>query len=378
MQFLAVTNHGLSELLKLELKVKFGIEANIESESKVLFESTFEEAIQILMFSQGLYRVCALISKAQIEDTTVQAKKKIMNWISSQDLTKFMTQDQKFAVRGHRSGDHAFKSVDIAAWAGEAIITWFEKEKGTRPKVNLTNPEVLFRIYAIQENYWFALDLVGEFAIERNYRKFNHPAGLRSQLGFLAVLLSGWERDKGLLFDPTTGSGTIPIEAALFYLNKPVSGHHWQDFLFHKWELLTDVEMPAIQPLHDSGLLAVGQDLSSKFIKFAEVHSEEAGVGKCVSFQVQNFLKKAEIPSHVSHLVFNPPFGVRMGKRNLVEELYSTIYKSCEENGINSITHFATKRNLAHRLAENHGFRVGNEYKFVYGGITVYLIKFSG
>ncbi len=377
MRILAVTNHGLSPILIKEFQSKFGVEARVESESKIVFEAEHEKLIDIIRRAQGIYRLCVLIDKTVIEESLKEAKKEIIEWIKTTDLTQFMKPDQEFAVRAHRSGNHAFRSVDIAAWAGEGIIKWFEEQKKIRPKVNLTKPEVLFRIYAIRDIYWLTLDITGPFAIERHYRKFDHPAGLRSQLGFLAVLLSGWSSNKGMLFDPTTGTGTIPIEASLYELRQPVSDHHWDNFLFHKWRNLEGVGRNQTKVKTDQRVFAIGQDRSSKFIKFAKAHSNLAKVETNAIFRQIDFMQDSRIPENTSHIVCNPPFGVRMGKRTQIENLYETIFKSAEQHSISSITQFLTKRNLAVSLAGKWGYKHSEEYRFYYGGITVYLIKFQ-
>ncbi|RMG26349.1 MAG: hypothetical protein D6732_21365 [Methanobacteriota archaeon] len=377
MRFLAITNHGLSELLVREFNQKFGIKATAESESKVLFETEMEELIEVFRRSQGIYRICALISKVVIDEKSEEAKRQVREWIKSCNLSRYMDGKQKFAVRAHRFGDHQFRSVDIAAWGGEAIINWFTEEKKIRPKVDLTHPETLFRIYVIEETYWLTLDLTGTFAIERNYRRFDHPAGLRSQLAFLAVLLSEWNSNEGLLFDPTTGSGTIPIEAILFNQRKPISDHHWNDLLLHNWKEWKPVELIVQANKKETMKLAIGQDRSSKFIKYAETHAQLAGVSTNIDFRQVDFLRSPHIPKDVTHIVFNPPFGVRMGKKEQLERLYTTIFQSAKEYGIKTVTQFMTKRNLIREIADDQGYSIAEEYRFSYGGITVFLVKFQ-
>ncbi len=372
-RFIAVCNHGLSDLVANELKRKFSINAQIESLSKVSFQASIQQVQEILLFAQGIYRVCLLLSKSSL--TGNDPKLEIQQWIESLPIHEYLAIGQSFAVRAHRSGSHEFNSMDLAAWVGESIINAMQSQKNHRPIVNLTSPDILFRVYIIDNSLWFCLDAVGLDAIERNYRVYDHPAGLRSQLAFLGVLLSNWTT--GFLFDPTTGTGTIPIEACLFKSHAPVSSHLQNKFLFNNWSFV-ELDDWFLYPPKDSpqSCLAFGYDKTSRFVTYANVHSETAGTSSCTNFDQNNFLKSPTIPDGTECIVYNPPFGVRMGKIQYIQRLYNSVYHSSQDFGVPVIVQFATKKKLTQSVAESNGYSLSSLYKFNYGGITVHLMKF--
>ena len=71
------------------------------------------------------------------------------------------------------------------------------------------------RVYVEKDMVSLLLDLSGEPLFKRGYRSEGGVAPLRETTAAAMLLLSGWKR-KFPLYDPFCGSGTIPIEAAMY------------------------------------------------------------------------------------------------------------------------------------------------------------------
>ena len=71
------------------------------------------------------------------------------------------------------------------------------------------------RVYLEKDQASLLLDLCGEPLFKRGYRSEGGIAPLRETTAAAIVLLSGWKR-KFPLYDPFCGSGTVPLEGALY------------------------------------------------------------------------------------------------------------------------------------------------------------------
>ena len=67
---------------------------------------------------------------------------------------------KSFAVFCTRQGDHDFQSNDVERHVGGLIYTYLEK-KSFKPKVNLTNPDVIVRIFMNESKFYVGIDFAG-------------------------------------------------------------------------------------------------------------------------------------------------------------------------------------------------------------------------
>ncbi|MDR2631648.1 MAG: class I SAM-dependent RNA methyltransferase [Spirochaetaceae bacterium] len=75
--------------------------------------------------------------------------------------------------------------------------------------------EAELRVYLEKDQVSLLLDLCGEPLFKRGYRSEGGAAPLRETTAAALLLLSGWKR-KFPLYDPFCGSGTIPLEGAIY------------------------------------------------------------------------------------------------------------------------------------------------------------------
>ena len=77
------------------------------------------------------------------------------------------------------------------------MINSYIKDRGVRLKVDLRNPDVVFRAYVVNDEFVLGVDTTGIALDKRRYRRYNHPAAIKSTLAaalaMLAGLRPGWE-----------------------------------------------------------------------------------------------------------------------------------------------------------------------------------------
>jgi putative N6-adenine-specific DNA methylase len=138
------------------------------------------------------------------------------------------------------------------------------------------------------------------------------------------LLMSDWDRRSPLL-DPMCGSATFAIEAAWLASDRaPGLG---RSFAFEKWtdldqdlwaELFDDAEARAERGLRDVPPI-FGRDRHAGAISVAERSARAAGVRELVDLRVAD-VARAEVPSEVTTVVANPPYGARLGEGQDLED----------------------------------------------------------
>ena len=201
-----------------------------------------------------------------------------------------------------------------------------------RTRGQSTNPEEegvgeqLFIVRLDHDECTISADTSGAHLHQRGYRRAVTQAPLRETLAAATVLDSGWD-ERTPLIDPFCGSGTIPIEAALIARriapgrNRAFRFMDWSDFDEPLWSKVLqrarDAERPAVPaPI-------VGGDRSGWAMRAAAGNAERAGVSDTMHFERHEATDFHIANAGPGWIVTNPPYGVRLGARDELRELYT-------------------------------------------------------
>lgn len=179
----------------------------------------------------------------------------------------------------------------------------------------------------LRDSCTVSLDGSGELLHRRGYRLATAKAPLRETLAAGLLLASGWDPGTPLL-DPFCGSGTIPIEAALIARRMPPGMH--RDFSCRRWVCWDEprwqeVLQAAREQIRDAAPAPiVGADRDAGAITMARANAARAGVAGDIEFR-QAALSSLKPPAGTGALVSNPPYGVRVGERDQLPDLYARL-----------------------------------------------------
>jgi len=182
------------------------------------------------------------------------------------------------------------------------------------------------RVYIDQDHCLLGLDASGEALHRRGYRRSTGEAPLKETIAAGVLLLAGWSRRSPLL-DPFCGSGTLPIEAALFAMDRaPGLGRSFalESFPFaldSPSALAAETEAAEARVRRDVDFRIVASDSDPKALAAARANASRAGVGSLVEFR-EGKAEDLEPPYAAGHLVCNPPYGERLGSVEESEALY--------------------------------------------------------
>lgn len=169
-----------------------------------------------------------------------------------------------------------------------------------------------------------SVDSSGALLHQRGYRLATAKAPLRETLAAGLVLASGWD-GRAPLLDPFCGSGTIPIEAALWARNiapgkaRTFAFMAWPDFAPDVWAATLAAAIAAERP-DAPPILASDRDAGA--IRAAEANAARAGVVDDIDFACQAVSAIAP-PPELGWIVTNPPYGVRVSENKDLRNLYA-------------------------------------------------------
>ncbi|MDB4442011.1 class I SAM-dependent RNA methyltransferase [bacterium] len=239
----------------------------------------------------------------------------------------FFAQGHTFAVSGNVSGSAISHSKYAALRLKDAVADYFKEKTGQRPDVSVKNPDILLNLHIRNDQAVISLDTSGEALHRRGYREETVAAPMQETVAAAIIRFSQWDGTVPL-YDPLCGSGTLLCEALMRYSNIP-AGVFRDRFGF---ECLPDFDGPVwrqvrneadghIRPL-PQGLIA-GSDLSSEAVNAARTNLMGLHHGNNVSIERIDFRELPAIEGQV--IVTNPPYGIRMGRDEDLDEFYKNL-----------------------------------------------------
>ena len=228
--------------------------------------------------------------------------------------------------------DHRF----VAMRTKDAIVDrQRERFSGKRSSIDKNEPNVIVNVFVGASSGEVSIDSSGAPLHERGYRLEAGAAPLRETVAAMLVLEMhhAWnERAQNTdgtgvplrVVDPFCGSGTLLIEAALFYTQRG-PGTLGRGFAWNRWPWLEEgsrsgARRRASAPGSASQIPAfVGIDRDRSVIEKARRNAARAGVSHLVDFEEGDFRRRLPSLLHATggYMLANPPYGERMQPEDL-------------------------------------------------------------
>ncbi len=212
----------------------------------------------------------------------------------------------------------------------DAIVDRIRQRRGARPDSGSDLTKTVVFLFWKGNDAAIYLDTSGESISRRGYRTNSHTAPMQETLAAAIIKASKWKPGQHFI-NPMCGSGTLAIEAALMALKRapgllrPNYGiKHILGFDEEKWnELRSELKQDSLKDFPEySRILAT--DIDARAIEAAKKNAKTAGVDHLIEFTQCDF-RDTEVPYGDGVVVFNPPYGERIGHDQALEGLYKTI-----------------------------------------------------
>lgn len=197
-----------------------------------------------------------------------------------------------------------------------------------------TGAEYRVRFAALKDRFLLLLDTSGAGLHKRGYRIEDVAAPMKETLAAALVQLSFYRADKELV-DTCSGSGTIPIEAAMIERNiAPGLGRR---FASDKWdfipaEIWKDERAKAYGAAdYDKELNIRGYDVNRKAVAASNANAEEAGVSEDMEFFHMS-MEKFNPETEYGVVISNLPYGIRVGTDPEIQKIYEKFKQLMADN----------------------------------------------
>jgi putative N6-adenine-specific DNA methylase len=190
-----------------------------------------------------------------------------------------------------------------------------------------------FVVRFVRDSCTISADASGALLHRRGYRQAVARAPLRETLAAAMLSAAGWTGRTPLL-DPMCGAGTLPIEAALLARRiapglanaertpRGFAFLRWPELDADAWAGVVDRARADVLPRAEVPIL--GSDRDDGAVEAARANAARAGVADDVEFSARA-LSAVEPPPGAGLIVSNPPYGLRVGEREGLRDLYAAL-----------------------------------------------------
>jgi len=330
MKFLVTCDPGLEDIAEREIKQadkNAKVERFFNFQGKLLVDSKAEKLIKL----HSLHHVIKLLKTFYLKEASLEEIKKVLKKIEIPQMKDV----EKFRVTSQRFGEHGFTSIDMQRIAGEVFLEKYKK------KVDLENYDLNIRFDLVGRFGYVGLQLTDESLYKRYEKAFNHTAAIKSTIAYGMIVLSSVKPGEAML-DPMCGSGTIVLEAASLFKDK---------------------------------VRIMAGDIDEKCVKGTMENARLNGLEKYIEVKKMDATKLEEHVSSVDKIITNPPYGVRMEKRNLREFYRKFLISSSKVlNDSGVLTMITLKANMfRHVLFATKRYKIIHERVVEAGGIYPHI-----
>jgi len=320
---IATLSFGLEAVVKRELHA-LGFQTTHVADGKVEFQATPGDIPRANLWLRSADRV--LLKMGEFPALTFDElfeQTKALPWEA------WITEEGKFTVTGK-----AVKSTLGSVRACQAIV---KKAVVERLKEQYhgdwfaeTGPEFTIQVSMLKDVAVLTIDTSGSGLNKRGYRQKSVEAAIKETLAAALVLLSVYNKDR-LLIDPMCGSGTILIEAALIARNiapglrRKFASEQWPAIPPEAWQQARLAARGAIDT--EGSLQIFGYDIDEAAIDASKVNARRAGVGADIVFE-QKDVKDLWIDKQYGIVISNPPYGIKMGEFQALNQIYISLNKT--------------------------------------------------
>lgn len=319
-KLIATAAAGLEAVVGREIR-NLGLECQVGN-GRVRFEGTVETIIETNLWLRAADRI-----KIVVGNFPAKTFEELFQGIFALDWENYLPLGAKFPIAKAKCvKSKLHNEPSVQAISKKAVVKKLQKHYARPEGIPLMENGAEFKIEVsiLKDVATVLIDTTGSSLFKRGYRTEKGGAPIKENMAAAILLLSNWYPDKPLI-DPTCGSGTFCIEAAMIGMNMAPGLH--RHFAFEEWswvdsDLVGRVRARALgQIKQDIQLDILGTDIDARMVEIAKRNAEEAGVSEQILFK-QMRLQDLHTDKINGVIVSNPPYGERLLDDDSVTKLY--------------------------------------------------------
>lgn len=319
-KLIATAAAGLEAVVGREIR-NLGLECQVEN-GRVRFDGTVETIIETNLWLRAADRIKIVVGRFP-----AKTFEELFQGVFALDWENYLPLGAKFPIAKAKCiKSKLHNEPSVQAISKKAVVKKLQKHYARPEGVPLQENGAEFKIEVsiLKDVATVLIDTTGSSLFKRGYRAEKGGAPIKENMAAAILLLSNWYPDKPLV-DPTCGSGTFCIEAAMIGMNMAPGLH--RHFAFEEWnwvdsDLVGRVRARALgQIKQDIQLDILGTDIDARMVEIAKRNAEEAGVSEQILFK-QMRLQDLHTDKINGVIVSNPPYGERLLDDDSVTKLY--------------------------------------------------------
>ena len=312
---------GLEAVVGREIR-DLGIDCQVEN-GKVRFQGNVRTIITTNLWLRAADRV-----KIVVGEFPARTFEELFQGVYKLDWENYLPLGAKFPISKAKCvKSKLHNEPSVQAISKKAVVKKLQKVYHRPDGVPLQENGAEFRIevFILKDKVTVMIDTTGASLFKRGYRVEKGGAPIKENMAAAIIELSNWYPDKPFI-DPTCGSGTFCIEAAMIGMN--IAPGFNRDFAFEEWnwvdaDLVQKVRDEAEEKAnYDIELDISGFDIDGRMIEIAKKNAEEAGLGDVIKLK-QMRLQDLKTDKINGVIISNPPYGERLLDDKAVDILYN-------------------------------------------------------
>lgn len=308
--------------VKQELQ-SMGFEVTAEGFTTVETKGSFEDAIRLNLHLRTANHVYLLIDKfyaATMDE--LYRKTAVIPW------ENILSHDGYFSVHNVSNHEETGNTMFLNLRVKDAIADRFMGVMQRRPDSGSEKVKAVIFIFWKDNEVFLYLDTSGEPLTRHGYRKIGLKAPLQESLAAAMIMATRWDAATSFV-NPMCGSGTLAIEAALMASKKP-PGLIRENFGFMHVKGYQKATYEKLRSIAAEGVLQqlpcriLASDNSTDALTAARSNATVAGVEHLIQFVKSDF-ETTPMPSPPGIVIFNPPYGERLGAAEQLENTYAAL-----------------------------------------------------
>ncbi|EMC5220389.1 TPA: class I SAM-dependent RNA methyltransferase [Streptococcus pyogenes] len=320
-RLVATAAAGLEAVVGKEVRA-LGFDCQVEN-GKVYFEGDVEAIVKTNLWLRAADRIKIIVG--QFPARTFE---ELFQGVFALDWENYLPLGAKFPISKAKCvKSKLHNEPSVQAITKKAVVKKLQKHFHRPEGVPLQEVGSTFNIEVsiLKDQATIMIDTTGSSLFKRGYRVQKGGAPIKENMAAAILALSNWFPDKPLV-DPTCGSGTFCIEAALIGMN--IAPGFNRSFAFEEWSW---VDKDMVQQVRDDAeqeanyeieLDISGFDIDGRMIEIAKSNAEEAGLPDVITFK-QMRLQDFRTDKINGVVISNPPYGERLLDDKAVDILYN-------------------------------------------------------
>lgn len=320
-ELIATAAAGLEAVVGREIR-DLGIECQVEN-GKVRFQGDVKTIIKTNLWLRAADRVKIVVGKFP-----AKTFEELFQGVFSLDWDNYLPLGSTFPISKAKCvKSKLHNEPSVQAITKKAVVKKLQKIYHRPEGVPLmeNGPEYKIEVSILKDVATIMIDTTGSSLFKRGYRVEKGGAPIKENMAAAILMLSNWYPDKPLI-DPTCGSGTFCIEAAMIGMN--IAPGFNRTFAFESWSLVSKDLVQEVrdeaesEANYDIELDISGFDIDGRMVEIAKKNAEEVGLADVIKLK-QMRLQDLKTDKINGVIISNPPYGERLLDDKAIDILYN-------------------------------------------------------